>query len=632
MGVQKDTQEGRRPQTIAVKKTALRHNEYYDMQGVYDELYAKSKKGQLFYNLYDIIADERNILLAYCNIKKNHGSRTPGVNSHTIQYWEDNSVDSYVEYVQKRLQNYFPHSVRRVEIPKLNGGKRPLGIPSIEDRLIQQCIKQVLEPICEAKFHPHSYGFRPNRSAKHAVAAFVQRVNIGKLYYIVDVDIKGFFDNVDHGKLLKQLWTLGIRDKRVISIISKMLKAKVEGIGFPKAGTPQGGILSPLLANVVLNEFDWWIESQWSSMPALSGRYKPNINQKGVLIKSNLYGGMRKFTNLKEVYLVRYADDFKLICRKYVDAQRIYHAAKRWLKDRLNLEISEEKSKVIDIRSNSSEFLGFRFKAQPKGKEADGSTKYVIQSHMRDKAKNKAVKDLCEKIKAMQKEPSVGNVSKYNSTVLGLQNYYKIATQCSQDFGEINFKTRIALHNRLKDVATEAGKCSYTYDFYYKGYNYPKCFVKEICLFPIAGIAHKSPILFQQGICDYTEEGRILIHQKLRMDVKILRYVMEHPLPDGSIELNDNRLSLFVAQKGRCSVTSKYLKIGEMELHHIKPKEQGGTDEYKNLTWISYDVHKLIHATEPETIAKYLALVHLGKNELIKLNKYRVAVGNTEIK
>lgn len=175
--------------------------------------------------------------------------------------------EELIAYVRKRLQNFHPHTVRRVEIPKPDGRMRPLGIPTMEDRIVQQCIKQVLEPICEAKFYKHSYGFRPNRSAHHAVARAMFLVNISKYRYVVDVDIKGFFDNVNHGKLLKQLWTLGIRDKQLLCVLSKMLKAPIRGEGIPQKGVPQGGILSPLLANVVLNELDWWIASQWETFP-----------------------------------------------------------------------------------------------------------------------------------------------------------------------------------------------------------------------------------------------------------------------------------------------------------------------------------------------------------------------------
>lgn len=161
---------------------------------------------------------------------------------------------------------------------------RPLGIPTIKDRLIQQCVLQVLEPICEAKFHNRSNGFRPNRSAEHAIAQAMTMIQQRNLFYVIDIDIKGFFDNVSHSKLLKQMWTLGIRDKKLISIISTMLKAEVAEIGFPKKGTPQGGIISPLLSNIVLNELDWWIASQWEEIPTRH-EYKCNIHEMVVQTK-----------------------------------------------------------------------------------------------------------------------------------------------------------------------------------------------------------------------------------------------------------------------------------------------------------------------------------------------------------
>ena len=158
---------------------------------------------------------------------------------------------------------------------------RSLGIPTIWDRIIQQCFLQVLEPICEAKFFERSNGFRPNRSVENAIAQSYKMMQMYKLHYVVDVDIKGFFDNVNHGKLLKQLWAIGIRDKRVIAMISKMLKAEVvmpdKSIVKSEKGIPQGGIFSPLLANVVLNELDWWVASQWENMP-IHYEYKTRQN------------------------------------------------------------------------------------------------------------------------------------------------------------------------------------------------------------------------------------------------------------------------------------------------------------------------------------------------------------------
>lgn len=141
----------------------------------------------------DIIQSEENIKLAFRTIKTNTGSNTCGTDGLTIKDIKNVDIESYVEKVREKLKLYKPDKVRRVYIEKENGDKRPLGIPTIIDRLVQQCIKQVLEPICEARFYQHSYGFRANRSTHHAIARLNYLVNLSHFHYVVDIDIKGFF-------------------------------------------------------------------------------------------------------------------------------------------------------------------------------------------------------------------------------------------------------------------------------------------------------------------------------------------------------------------------------------------------------------------------------------------------------
>ena len=601
--------------TIPMKKQTLRNNEYYDIQETFDKLYhnSKNKDNYKFYKLMDLITDERNIRLAYRNIKNNNGSDTEGVNGYTLDDIDDITDKDLVEYVRKRLQNYHPQGVRRVEIPKDNGKLRPIGIPTIEDRIIQQCIKQVLEPICEGKFYNHSYGFRPNRSAHHAISRSMTLAN-RNFHYVIDVDIKGFFDNVNHGKLLKQMWSMGIQDKQLLCIMSKMLKAPIEGIGVPTKGTPQGGILSPLLSNIVLNELDWWIAGQWE-----------HFETKHDYTQTNKYKALKK-TKMKEIFIVRYADDFKIFTRSYNHANRIFKATKMWLKERLHLDISEEKSKVVNLKTNYSEFLGFKMKLHTKG------NKSVVKSHICDKAKNNKIKQIKNQIIKIQKNTTCENAGRYNSMILGIHNYYKVATHVSLDFNEISYIVNRTLYNRTKSIKSKNGTKSEYYKKFYGDYNYKTVYIHEIALFPIAGIKTKPPMNFSQDICDYTKKGREKIHKNQQsVDTHILHYIMRNPIPTEGIEYNDNRISLYVGQNGICTISGEFLEIENMECHHKTPRMGGGTDEYSNLTFLKTEVHKLVHATTIETIEKYKQLLNLDNKGLKKLNKLRTLVGNFEI-
>lgn len=482
-----------------LKNRHLRNNEYYQTQSVFDTLYTKSKENGKFDDLLPLITSEANIRLAYRNIKRNKGSHTRGVNRTTILDIAETQPDKLCSYVRGRLSDFHPHPVRRVEIEKDNGKKRPLGIPTIEDRLIQQCIKQVLEPICEAKFHKHSYGFRPNRSIHHAVARATHLMNIGGFTQVVDIDIKGFFDNVNHGKLLKQMWSLGIRDKNLLSVISKMLKAEIKGEGIPTKGVPQGGILSPLLSNIVLNELDWWLSNQWETHPT----------RKMFVQSSHKFYALRK-TGLKEFFMVRYADDFKILCKTKTVAKSIFTATQMWLDERLGLEISPEKSKIVNLKKNYSEFLGFKIKLVQK------ADRWVTKSHMRDKAMQKCADTIRRKIKAIESDDDYKAVQNFNSTVLSYHTSYRNATHVSQDFKKIAFQVKATLQNCIRKRAGPHGSKS---EVYRK--NYGRCkakmhYIAKTALFPVSFVQTKPPSGFTQSICNYTPEGRTLIHDSLR--------------------------------------------------------------------------------------------------------------------
>nr|WP_301335065.1 group II intron reverse transcriptase/maturase [Holtiella tumoricola] len=575
-----------------------------------------------------LIMSEENIKLAYRNLKINKGSKTAGVDGKTIENlkrWKDQQL---IANIVKSLEWYTPNKICRVEIPKANGKTRPLGIPTIKDRLIQQCILQVLEPICEAKFHERSNGFRPNRSAEHAIVQAIAMIQQRNMHYVIDIDIKGFFDNISHGKLLKQMWHLGIRDKKLISIISTMLKAEVAGIGFPEKGTPQGSLISPLLSNVVLNELDWWIASQWEEFPT-DYNYKCSIHENGVANKSPIYFALRK-TNLKECYIVRCADDFKIFCRTRDDAEKLFIVTQKWLKERLNLEISPENTKIVNLKRHYSEFLGFRLKAKIKGKKSNGQPRYIVTSHITEKAHKNILKRANETISEIakhdDKETAYKYIGIYNSFVMGIHNYYNLATEVNKDFHKISFHVnrtlKRKLKNRLKRPDTLKLRCKAIFNRYGKSKELRS--VYDLPIIPIAYVQHKNPMWKRTSINKYTATGRAEIHKNLKgINMDILLYLMRNPSQNRSIEYNDNRISLYSGQIGKCVITSRQLELNEIHCHHNKPRSLGGDDSYSNLKIIHVEVHRLIHAITEETIRRLLESLKLTDYQIGRINNLR---------
>ena len=571
-----------------LKKDKLRYNEYYDMQSVYDELYQQSRNNNNFYKLIEIIGSKQNIRLAYKNLRGNSGSHTKGTDGLTIEDIGRCSDKEMIDTVRGMLSDYKPKAVRRVLIPKPGSDKkRPLGIPCIWDRLVQQCILQVLEPICEPKFHNHSYGFRPNRSAHHALSRMVSLINLGRHYYCVDVDIKGFFDNVNHGKLLKQIWGLGIRDKRLISIIGKLLKSEIQGEGIPTKGTPQGGIISPLLSNIVLNELDWWVSDQWET-------YKPRRAK-----SETFHNYAHQYTNLKDGYIVRYADDFKIMCRTYAEAQRFYYAVVDFLKNRLDLDISPEKSKVTNLQKNSSEFLGFKIKVLPKKSSRYG---YIAKTDMCNKAKE--------------------NIIKYNNAIIGAHNYYCVATNVYNNFDRIDFELLRTHKNRLRNKAKRVRFSEVPKDFqkFVQGVRGNRRIYKlmDMYMVPIVGVHHKSPMNFSQDITDYSESGRKKIHSNQKAVSRSKLRAMQLAFDESeSVEFRSNAVSRFVAQYGKCYVTGEILEADESVAMRIKPKSRNGTDDYSNIIIVSKLIAQLISDASTEGLSAF------DENQKKKINKFR---------
>jgi RNA-directed DNA polymerase len=332
-------------------------------------------KGEVWFSLMDKVYNPRNLRSAWAKSAQNKGSA--GVDGITIERYE-RDVDANLVRLSEQLRDgsYRPKAIRRTYIPKADGKMRPLGIPTVQDRIVQGAIRHVIEPIFERQFAQHSYGFRPGRGCKDALRRVDELLKTG-YRYVVDADLKSYFDTIPHGPLMKRLRE-HIADGRVLKLIESFLEAKImEGLEqwTPFAGAPQGAVLSPLLSNIYLNPLDH----------LLAGR------------------GME---------MVRYADDFVILCRTRQEAEAALELVRAWTVE-AGLTLHPEKTRIADAQTESFEFLGYRF---------DKGRKWP-----RDKSKKKLRESLKPYLRRKSGVSLQATIARINPKLRGWFGYFKHA-------------------------------------------------------------------------------------------------------------------------------------------------------------------------------------------------------------
>jgi group II intron reverse transcriptase/maturase len=585
-----------------------------------DYIYSQSKLGKVFHGILEVAANKATIVTAIHKIKSNKGAMTAGIDKQNIDRYLQMDTEKLVSLIQSSLYSYRPRPVRRVYIEKANGKKRPLGIPTILDRIIQQCLKIAIEPIAEAKFYPHSYGFRPYRSTKHAVQVMFKLANCNlkvKPLQCIEGDIKGYFDNVNHRILLKKLWNMGIHDKRIIAIISSMLKAgyfEWDKWYATEKGTPQGGILSPLLANIYLNDFDWYV-----------GRMYHSPHQRTACVIHDRH--RLRYNGVTPKYLIRYADDWVVMTQTEYEAKRLLKRIGKYLSHKLKVELSKEKTVVTNLAEHYVDFLGFRLLTEKKrgecGKLMD---KDVCKIYPNPDKVNKQIRELRDEIEKLYHmgEPlrRAVQVEKINSKIIGIAEYWKTAV-CSATFHKIDyavsekafrvfqkiyhgnakdFKVPMKLlNNRPNRHAQYADKVfAIKLDDMWIGLT--KAYITH------AGYLRGS---FNQSISPYTQIGRELYELSAKRNLPRIRpalYDDEITLYNAmysrtyNFEYFMNREYAFNRDKSKCRCCGEPLKRNERHCHHVKPKlPLNRLNKVSNLAWVCKTCHRKIHGKLPLT-------------------------------
>ncbi len=336
-----------------------------------------------YHSLYGQLLRDRVLMNAWKKVKANRGSG--GIDGVTIKEYAKNEQENILKLLEKlKAKEYKPTPVRRVYIPKKDGKKRPLGIPTLEDRIVQQALTDILMPKYEKLvFHNWSMGYRPGRGVESALQVIIKNIELGR-NWIYDCDIKGFFDNIPHKKLMKVLNKV-IADGTVLDLIWSWLKCGYMEDGKyynTKAGQPQGGVISPLLANIYLNELDWELHKA-------------------------------------KIYFVRYADDFLLFCETEEEVTRAGNIAKSVIES-LGLEVAMNKTKVVNFKNDDFDFLGFHFnhwRTSKKGKDYYS----IVPTEKSIETFKKAIKDKTQRKWTKPKEEWIKDV---NPIIVGKTNYY----------------------------------------------------------------------------------------------------------------------------------------------------------------------------------------------------------------
>jgi RNA-directed DNA polymerase len=502
------------------------------------------------------------ILATWRITQRNTGKYTAGVDGIAIPKGQSRE---YQNQIRHRIMAEIdigkkPDKIRRVYIPNPNGKKRPLGIPTIHDRIVQEILRIALDPIVEYRYNGNSHGFRPKRSCQDAMSQlFLKLAKEDRPRYVLEGDIKGYFDNIKHEHIIETLdkWLV---PRWATETIRRILKAGIFHNGEvydSETGTPQGGVISPLLANVALTTLDDFCN---------------------------------KFGTKKSNPIVRYADDFVIVCRSEPEAKEVKEEIAEHLLNKVGFTLSEEKTKITHIYKGF-DFLGFNFRKYPT-KMKGGKVKYTLSIRPQKEKVNNLLED-CKEILDSHKTATQQNIILLlTPKLVGWAMYYRHVV-ATRTFSRIDGKLWDKLYRWAKRRHRNKSK----------GWIMNKYFQRTS--------ERKSHFVDRETNVKLPTLGKIPIKRFIKVNNNFRVYNRDPETRDywnkreyvnafNQIE-SVKRGRLFTNQRGKCPhckgmITQEDIQRQETHVHHVIPKSEGGTDSYSNLRLLHTECHREIHA------------------------------------